>query len=484
MSSIKTNVLYSSILTVANYLFPLITYPYVNRVLGVTNIGTCNFVDSIVSYYILFSMLGMTTMGIREIAKAKDKGQEELSSTFSGLMLINGISTLIAIVALVGSIFLVPKFRDYSDLLIVGVFKVLFNYLLIEWFYRGLEDFKYITNRSILVRILYVVLIFIFVREPEDYLLYYVLTVATIVLNALINIVYSKKFVSFKLSRLTIKPYIKPFIILGVYGLLTSMYTTFNSAYLGFVANDTEVGYYTTATRLHVFILALFTAFTSVMMPRLSNLASKGSMEEFRELCSKSVLILYTFSFPVMVYCFCFSTEIIDVLAGGGFEKASVCFQVIIPNVLIVGLEQIFITQVLLTLSKDKAVLINSIIGATIGLVSNFVLVSGFQSVGSSIVWLFSELSVLLSAIYFVNRIDSSFLTPLKGMIREVLLAIPILVVLFFLAGHNAHSVVKLLLGLFVLCLYYYVVYYHFVKNSIVLYVMDSLKHRFFQKII
>ena len=484
MSSIKTNVLYSSILTVANYLFPLITYPYVNRVLGVTNIGTCNFVDSIVSYYILFSMLGMTTMGIREIAKAKDKGQEELSSTFSGLMLINGISTLIAIVALIGSIYLVPKFRDYSDLLIVGVFKVLFNYLLIEWFYRGLEDFKYITNRSILVRILYVVLIFIFVRKPEDYLLYYVLTVATIVLNALINIAYSKKFVSFKLSRLTIKPYIKPFIILGVYGLLTSMYTTFNSAYLGFVANDTEVGYYTTATRLHVFILALFTAFTSVMMPRLSNLASKGSMEEFRELCSKSVQVLYTFSFPVMVYCFCFSSEIIDVLAGGGFEKASVCFQVIIPNVLIVGLEQIFITQVLLTLSKDKAVLINSIIGATIGLVSNFVLVSAFQSVGSSIVWLFSELSVLLSAIYFVNRIDSSFLNPLKGMIREVLCAIPILVVLLLLAGLNAHSVIKLLLGLFVLSLYYYVVYYHFVKNSIVVYVVDSLKQRFFQKII
>ena len=467
MASIKTNVFYSGVLTAANYFFPLITYPYVNRVLGVTNIGMCNFVDSIISYYLLFSMMGMSTMGIREIAKAKEKGQSELSKTFSGLMLINGVSTAIAIFVLVIVIFIVPKFADYKELLVIGIFKVLFNYLMIEWFYRGLENFKYITNRSILVRIIYVILIFVFVRTRDDYVVYYALTVLTIVINATINIVYSRNFVKFSYSQLTIRPFVKPFLILGVYGLLTSMYTTFNSAYLGFVTNDTEVGYYTTATRLHVFILALFTAFTSVMMPRMSSLASQGSYDAYFNLCSKSLKVLFTFAFPVMVYSFNFSDDIIYVLAGTGFEKSADCFRMIIPNILIVGLEQIFITQVLLTLSKDKAVLVNSIVGAIVGVLFNILLVSQFLSMGTSFVWVLSELTVLGSSLCFIQKYNSKLLVPLKGIMKEILYALPVFICLMGLASINTNMVLRLLLGLLVLSVYYFVIYTFIDKNPL-----------------
>ena len=135
MVSIKKNILYSGILTSANYIFPLITYPYISRVLGVANIGICNFVDSIVNYFILFSTLGIGVVGIREIAKNKNN-QEHLQKTFSKLFTINTISTFISLVILLIAMHIIPKLQENYELMWIGVLKLLFNFLLIDWFYK------------------------------------------------------------------------------------------------------------------------------------------------------------------------------------------------------------------------------------------------------------------------------------------------------------------------------------------------------------
>lgn len=156
--SLKKNFIYSSILTTSQYLFPLLTYPYVSRVLGVTNIGVVNYVDSLVNYFILFSMLGMSVIGIREIATA-NVGKESLSRAFWGLFALNGVTTLIALIALIVCIYTIPEFYQYKSLLYIGIIKLIGNFCLIDWFYKGVENFKYITNRTILIKILYVTLI-------------------------------------------------------------------------------------------------------------------------------------------------------------------------------------------------------------------------------------------------------------------------------------------------------------------------------------
>ena len=147
MSNLKANVIYSSILTIANYVFPFVTYPYISRVLGVTNIGICNFIDSIINYYIIFSMMGIGAVAIREISRNKDN-KEKLSNTFNSILALNTISTAIVLIILFLSIILVPRLYIHRHLMYIGAFKVLFNYLLIEWFYTGTENFKYITKRS------------------------------------------------------------------------------------------------------------------------------------------------------------------------------------------------------------------------------------------------------------------------------------------------------------------------------------------------
>ena len=400
MASLKKNIFYSGILTTANYLFPLITYPYVSRVLGVDNIGVCNFVDSIINYFVIISSLGIGIVGIREIAVSKND-RLRLEESFSKLFTINTITTTIALVLLVAGIFLIPQLRVNYELMFIGVLKLLFNYLLIEWFYKGLEQFKYITNRTILVKILYVICVFLFVHDENDVLIYYFLLSFTLVINAFINIIHARSYIRFRLSFTGLGHYFKSLSILGLYNILTSMYTTFNVAYLGFVADNIQVGYYTTSTKIHSIILMLFTAITGVLMPRMTSLLSQGNNKEFKRLIKKSIIILCMISAPAVIIIELFAPFFIHIIAGEGYEGAIVPLRIIAPLILIIGIEQILITQSLMPMGQDKAVLFNSALGATVGLVLNILLVPNLQSIGSAIVWVSCELVVMFSASYF-----------------------------------------------------------------------------------
>ena len=403
MASLRKNIFYSSILTAANYIFPLITYPYVSRVLGVANIGVCNFVDSIINYYILFSMLGIANVGIREISRIKSD-KEALDKTFSRFFTINTITTTIALTALVISIYTIPKLHENQELMWIGALKLVSSYLLVDWLYRGLEEFKYITNRTLVVKCMYVAAVFLFIKSPDDTWRYYLLLTLMITGNALINIMHGRKYVSFRLCFSQLHPIFKMVFILGVYNLLTSMYTTFNVVFLGFSCGDTEVGYYVTGHKIYKIILALFTAVTGVMMPRLSALLAENRHGEFRRLLKKSFLILAASFIPISLFIEIFAPQIIRIIAGAGYEGAILPLRIIAPLLLIIGTEQIIIIQGLMPLKKDKAVLINSIAGASVGLILNLLIVPSMGAVGSSIAWFAAECTVLTSGtIFFIK---------------------------------------------------------------------------------
>lgn len=405
--SLKKNIIYSSILTAANYIFPLVTYPYVSRVLGVDNIGACNFVDSVINYFILFSMLGISTVGIREISQARSD-REKLNQTFSRLFTINTVSTTAVLIALLVSMFTVSQLRENSHLMWIGVLKLISNYLLIEWLYKGLEEFKYITSRTVLVKCLYVVAVFLFIKSPADTTIYYMLLTLMITGNALINIVHSCKYVKYSLTLQKSSALLKAIIILGIYAFLTSMYTTFNVVYLGFECGDTEVGYYATSTKIYRMILSVFTAVTGVMMPRLASLLSEGKFGTFRSLLKKSFRILFIIFIPTSLAIGIFAPQIIHLIAGVGYEGAIMPLRIISPLLLIIGLEQIIIIQGLMPLKKDKEVLINSAAGAATGIIANLILVPQYGATGAAISWFAAECVVLTSSsIFFIKAMKT-----------------------------------------------------------------------------
>lgn len=478
--SIKTNFLYSSFLTTANYLFPLITYPYISRVLGVTNIGICNFVDSIIHYFVLCSTMGIGYVGIREIAANKFH-KEKLDESFSGLFWLNTITTLIALTILVFVTLFIDQLRVHWQMMLIGAIKLIVSYMLIEWLYKGLEEFKYITIRTLTIRVAYVICIFLFVRNRDDYSIYYLLTVLMVFFNAFINMIYSRNFVSLKWKNINISLLLKPFLILGVYRLLTSMYTSFNVAFLGFICGEKEVGYYSTASKLYTFLIALFTAFTGVMLPRMSSLLSEGRIEDFKKLLSKSNSILFSFSIPLIIFTIIYAGTIVRIIAGNGYGGAVLPMRIMMPLMLIIGYEQVIIIQALMPLGKDNAILRNSIVGAVVGILMNILLVSSYRSVGSSLVWFSSEIAVLCSAQYYVNKyLGVSF--PFLILTKKVIIHLPMIALLLWVFQMVEDMILSITISAIIMICYVYVINYYLVKDEIVIDVINSTQKMIHKK--
>lgn len=479
MGSLKKNFVYSSLLTTANFIFPLLTFPYVSRVLGANNIGIVNFVDSIISYFVLFSMLGVGTIGIREVASSRTN-KKDLSNVFSSLLTLTGILTAISIVTLFICTLFLPQLSDKREVCLLGGFKLAFSFLLVEWFYKGLEEFRYITIRTLIIKSIYVAFVFIFVRKSEDYNIYYLLTILMVVINAVVNIIYSRRFTKYSFNEITIGKYIKPCVVLGGYGILTSLYTTFNVSFLGFVSNDLQVGYYTVAIKLYSIFLAFFTAFTGVMMPRMSALVANNELLKFKEALTKSSEILIMFSIPIIIFSSFFARDIIYLIAGDGYSGSVVPFRIIVPLVFIIGYEQILVIQILMPLRRDSIVFRNSLIGAALSIVLNILLVDKFKAIGSAIVWVSCESVILfLSQIVVSRSLDIKF--PYKKISHCLVLFMPMGITYYIAIGILGESIYLMFAAVIWTIIYFIIVQLYFFPTGIVATNIHRISKTFFR---
>lgn len=425
--SLKQNFIYSSILTVSTYLFPLLVYPYVSRILGVSNIGIVNFIDNLINYFVLISMMGITTVGVREIAAARSD-KEKLSRTFMSLFALTAITTLIAIAALWIAMYVVPTLFPFRDMLYIGVAKLLFNLFLLEWFFMGMEEFKYITKRSIIVKCGYVLCVFLLVKDSSDYKIYYFLIVAMLAVNAVINVIYSRKYVHFSLQFINIRPFVKTFLLMGVYVLLANVYQSLNPVWLGFVTNTDEVGYFTTATKLHTIIMAVLISFTNILFPRVSNLLSEGKKEEFWKKINISFDAILLFTFPTIIFVLVAGPALLNLIVGDGFEGSYLPLRIITPLVLIIGIEQIVVIQILMAMHQDNTVLRNSFIGASVALFFNIILTADLGAVGSAIVWVIAEVTILSITMIDIYK-KYNYILPYKRLAVYCISYTPLLII-------------------------------------------------------
>ena len=423
MASITKNFIYNSAITASGYIFPIIVYPYISRILGVSNIGICNFIDSIINYFIILSSMGIVTVGIREVAKHRNDSSN-LNRIFSNLILLNGALTIFSLLLLLLLTHTLPQLYQHKELIYIGILKLFGNLFLLEWLYSGLEEFRYISIRTILVKVLYVILVFVLVREKDDYHIYFLLTCGTYIINATINLLYSRRFTRFTLKGYKPLFFIKPVIVLGAYSLLTSIYTTFNTVFLGFVSTTCEVGYYSTSMKLFSVIMGFYTAFTTVMLPRMSSLATSRDIESFHALSNRAIDALLMISAPIIILTIIYSDDIVYIIAGKGYEGAVTPMRIIMPLIFVIGYSQILVVQILTALKHDKAILTNSIIGAIIGIGLNIVLVPIYKATGSAIVWLMSELFVMSSAQHFVTKYTNIHF-PLRLLVKNTLAFTP-----------------------------------------------------------
>lgn len=418
----KKNFIYNIILMISQYIVPLIIYPYISRIFGIEKIGLINWIDSIINYFILFSTMGIGIEGVRAISTLHNDKVEQ-NKVFCEITALHIICTTLIIILYITLVEFVYKLNIQKELFYIGCIKIASNAFLVEWYYKGLEKFKLITTRTILVKITYVAFIITFIKKPTDIYLYFLFTSLVVFFNALINCLYLKKEISISYKNINIFKHVKAYMIVGFYLISTSFYTTFNVTYLGITSSPIAVGAYTTALKIYTIILGIFSAFNSALIPRLNYLI-KENVSDFHKIVNKSISYVLTFSIPIVVNGIMLAPQIVTMISGYGYSKAIMCFRLVLPLIIIVGFAQVLSNQILMTLKKDKKLLQISLIGGIVGIFLNLLLVHNYHEIGSSITILVSEIcvtAILYKMAYQYIHVSISLETLAKNIVVCIL---------------------------------------------------------------
>lgn len=397
MGTIKKNAIYNILLSASQLLFPLITFPYVSRVLGPQGIGVVSFIDSLTQYFILVAALGIPIYGVREIAKVRTDPTKR-AQVFSELLLIHISSTCLALLVYITVFFSIAKFQAYQHLLLIGSGLLLFQVFMLEWLFQGLEEFPYITKRTLLIRAFSVLAIFLLVKKPQDTLSYYSIFLATLLANAVFNIHYARRFVRFKLVKYkqAIARHWKSLLYIFSLGLVTSVYTLLDTALLGLLSTNTQVGYYATATRLTKLVIMIFVAFATVMIPPLSKAFHIGDRATANRLLKKSFGYMVLLSVPASIGLMVVAPLILRLYAGQEFTDARLSLQILAPTIICISLSNIFGMQILNPTNKEHLFFKAAVVGMVVSVSVNLLLIPFFEHVGAAISALITEFTVLI----------------------------------------------------------------------------------------
>lgn len=379
------NFVMNAILTMSQFLFPLITFPYISRILLPTGTGKVSFATSVVSYFALFAQLGIPTYGIRACAKVRDD-RKALERTVQELFLINLIMSILAYIVLFLAIAFVPRMRQEKALFLIVGLTILFNAIGMEWLYKALEQYTYITVRSIIFKLIAVVAMFVLVHEQKDYVIYGGISILAASASNVFNFFHAHKYVSIKpVGSYNFRQHLKPIVIFFAMSCAATIYTNLDTVMLGFMTSDAEVGYYNAAVKIKSILVSVVTSLGVVLLPRASYYVECKLMDKFCRITHVALNFVILISVPLTVYFILFAKEGIFFLSGAEYEASIVPMQIIMPTLLFIGLTNIMGIQTLIPLGKEKVVLYSEIAGAVADLLLNVALIPSMASAGAAI---------------------------------------------------------------------------------------------------
>lgn len=398
--SLKKNFIMNSFLTMSSFIFPLITFPYISRIIGPSGIGTINFVTSFINYFSMVAQLGIPTYGIRACAKVRDN-KNELTKVAQELLIINLITTVISYIGLGLCLIYIPKFHVEKTLYIIISFSIILTSIGMEWLYKALEQYTYIAVRSILFKFIALIAMFMLIHTKEDYVIYGAITIFAASASNVLNFINVHKYIGIKpVGNYNFKRHIRYVMVFFAMTIATTIYTNLDNVMLGFMASDIDVGYYSAAIKIKSILLSLVTSLGTVLLPRVSYYIEKNRFEDFKRIYEKAFEFVIIIACPLTIFFILFAKESIFFLSGNLFEGAIRPMQLIMPTVLIIGLSNITGMQILVPIGKEKIVLYSEIAGAIVDCVINALMIPKFKACGASIGTLIAELIVLFYQVY------------------------------------------------------------------------------------
>jgi len=394
--SVGINAFLNVLRSIVALIVPLITYPYVSRVLGAENLGKVNYVHSIISYFILISGLGISTYGIREGARVRDDNQK-VTQLISECFSIAVIMTMLSYLVMILMIFFFPSISDYKTLFLIEGALVLFDTIGIEWVNTVFEDYLYITIRTIVVHIISILAIFVFIHERTDYYVYACITVGTTGLVSILNWFHCRKRCKLKFCVTNnTKSHIKPILVFFANKLAVSLYVNSDVTMIGFLIGDFNVGLYSVSVKVYTIVKSMIAAMYTVTIPRLASKTGNNDKEGFKNLFSKLSSFMTLAVFPAMMGLCMLAPNIILLLFGEEYAEAGNSLRILAIGIIFAIYGGIVSTVYNVTKGLEKNSLIATILAAAINISLNVVLIPTFKEVGAAVTTVIAELVTFL----------------------------------------------------------------------------------------
>lgn len=401
--SIKRNFFYNILLNISKVLFPLITAPYVSRVLEPDGVGLFNFANTYAGYFALFAALGIPYYGIREVAKVRDDIRKQ-TVLLSEIMSISVLTTIVCTILMLLSLLLIPLLHENHVVFLISGIVLYITPIRVDWFFSGREEFGYITFRSLIIKILSVVLLFVLVRDKSDLLMYVLLNVFSQTLNELWNFIKLYRIGIHPFFTLSGKRHLKSLFVLFSSSVAISVYAILDTLMLGFMKDYSEVGYYNCATHISKALVPIATSLAAVVLPRIAQLNETRKWDEINMLMNKTFSVVGFLSVPIAFGVIAIAPVFVPLFFGEQFYGTIIPLQIIILTVIVIGFNNLTGLQILLGLGFDKLFLYSIITGAISNLTLNFMLIPKFGASGAAFSSVVAEIIILLVMIVFINK--------------------------------------------------------------------------------
>ena len=428
--SLKKNALFNVLYKLFNVIFPLIYTVYLAHVLLPVGVGKVASAQNIVQYFTMFAALGIPNYGIREIAKVRDQIKDR-DKVFSELFFVNASSTTIFAIAYYSFVNLHPFFADNRLLYNICGINVLFNYINVDWFYQGEEEYKYIAIRSFVIKVLSTISIFIFIRNETDYILYAFIYFFALGANNILNIINLRKYnIKVHFKDISVRRHLRPIVILLGTAIAIELYTMLDTTMLTVMCGDETVAYYTNTIRLIRVLITLVTAIGGVLLPRLSYYSANDDKQKSRAVVEKIFYVMLFLFLPIGIGVYLISDLIVLTIYGSAFSPCIVTLKIASLLVYALGFSNLFGTQILLSYGCEKKLFYATLIGAVSNVTMNSFLIPYFQQNGATIASVISELLVTGITFYYSRefvKISLNKKLTIKILISTALMALTVI---------------------------------------------------------
>lgn len=398
--SVKYNFFMNFILTASSLIFPLITFPYVSRVLHVTGNGRVNFAASIANYFLMVASLGIPTYGVKACAKVRDD-KELLSKTAQEILIINLVSTILVTITYVIFVLTIPRFNQDKSLFFIEGVNIILNMFGANWLYQALEKYDYITARSVLFKAISIVLMFALVHQESDYRTYAATTVFASVGSNVMNFIRLHRYISFKkVGEYNFRQHLQPIFILFAGNAVASIYTNLDTVMLGFMKTNADVGFYTAAVKVKNILVSVVSSLSGVLLPRMSYYVQHRDKQQFNRLMTTALNATIFMSVPLSTYFIVEAKDSLTFLAGAEYIPGTLAMQIINVSVVAIGITSIIGIQVLTPLNREFQLMISVIVGAVSDFILNYFLIPKWGAAGAAFATMIAEYLVLATQLF------------------------------------------------------------------------------------